>query len=115
MYRLNFYSFDKRPLTSPWFMMYSQKKLINKGIKYFSNFGAYCSFSEMFNSDVSAVVSLCSIRSSINEVVDSETDVNKSRLFGSLINKKATNCNNGITSIKSNVVSGEKPISLNAA
>lgn len=97
-------------------MRYSQKKLINKGIKYFSTLGEYLSFSEIFNSSVSPLaISFCSGRSSINEVVDSETDASRGRLFGSLIIRKAINCINGMTSINSNIDSGIKPKSLKAA
>lgn len=88
---------------------------MHNGLKYFISFGRYCLFSDSVIEDASVSLPVPPEPSSINDVVDAESDVDKLMAFDSLMNKKATSSINGTISIKYNVVFGVKPISVNAA
>lgn len=89
--------------------------LINSGIKYFINFGRYCLLSENVIGVASVRVLLLTDPSSINDVVDEESDADKLVAFDSLMNKKATSSTNGMATIKYNVTFGFKPALINSA
>lgn len=92
-------------------------KLINNGLKYFSNFGKYCHFSANVMDGSSVAIALATVPPSINDAVDAVDavlDGDEFMAFDSLMNKKTTSSITGTISIKYNVVVGVKPMSTNA-